>query len=57
MFTNKYINFTAQCISMPLGMESGEIPDSDITASSAFEHGNVGPHIGRFVVFSLFYEK
>lgn len=32
---------------MPLGMESGEIRDSDITASSSYENGNVGPHIGR----------
>ena len=35
-----------QC-TMPLGMESGEIPDSDITASSSFDSFMVGAHIGR----------
>ncbi|XP_031776705.1 discoidin domain-containing receptor 2 isoform X2 [Nasonia vitripennis] len=30
-----------------LGMESGAIPDADITASSSFDSGNVGPHHGR----------
>lgn len=38
--------FTAQCAG-PLGMETGEIPDSDITASSSFDAGNVGPQNGR----------
>lgn len=37
---------TSQCIA-PLGMESGAIPDVDITASSSFDSGNVGPHRGR----------
>lgn len=37
---------TAQCIA-PLGMESKQIKDEDITASSSFDHGNVGPHHGR----------
>ncbi|XP_015586340.1 discoidin domain-containing receptor 2 isoform X1 [Cephus cinctus] len=36
----------SQCIA-PLGMESGAIPDADITASSSFERGNVGPHQAR----------
>ncbi|KYM82249.1 hypothetical protein ALC53_07249 [Atta colombica] len=36
----------AQCIA-PLGMESGAIPDADITASSSFDSGNVGPHRAR----------
>ncbi|KAF7281294.1 discoidin domain-containing receptor 2-like isoform X2 [Rhynchophorus ferrugineus] len=36
----------SQCIA-PLGMESGSIKDEDITASSSFDHGNVGPHHGR----------
>ncbi|KAL0115805.1 hypothetical protein PUN28_010981 [Cardiocondyla obscurior] len=36
----------SQCIA-PLGMESGAIPDTDITASSSFESGNVGPHRAR----------
>ncbi|KAJ8931655.1 hypothetical protein NQ314_015412 [Rhamnusium bicolor] len=36
----------SQCIA-PLGMESGSIRDQDITASSSFDHGNVGPHHGR----------
>lgn len=38
--------FAAQCIA-PLGMESGAIPDVDITASSSFDSGNVGPHRAR----------
>nr|KAF7415560.1 hypothetical protein H0235_012152 [Vespula pensylvanica] len=38
--------FVAQCIA-PLGMESRAIPDADITASSSFDSGNVGPHHGR----------
>ncbi|XP_050301540.1 discoidin domain-containing receptor 2-like [Anthonomus grandis grandis] len=37
---------TSQCIA-PLGMENGLIKDEDITASSSFDHGNVGPHHGR----------
>ncbi|VVC94329.1 unnamed protein product [Leptidea sinapis] len=36
----------AQCIA-PLGMESGLIPDKDLTASSSFNDGNVGPQNGR----------
>ncbi|XP_073975578.1 discoidin domain-containing receptor 2 isoform X4 [Rhodnius prolixus] len=31
----------------PLGMESGDIPDSSITASSAYDSGSVGPLHGR----------
>ncbi|XP_046587172.1 discoidin domain-containing receptor 2 isoform X1 [Neodiprion lecontei] len=42
----------SQCIA-PLGMESGEIRDSDITASSSFDSGNVGPHRGRLRQESL----
>ncbi|XP_046678553.1 discoidin domain-containing receptor 2-like isoform X2 [Homalodisca vitripennis] len=37
---------TSQCTA-PLGMESGAIPDDDITASSSFDSGNVGPQFGR----------
>lgn len=37
---------TSQCTA-PLGMESGTIPDEDITASSSFDSGNVGPQHGR----------
>lgn len=37
---------TDQCTG-PLGMETGEILDSDITASSSFDAGNVGPQNGR----------
>lgn len=40
------ICYVAQC-TIPLGMESGEIPDSDISASSSFDSSNVGPQIGR----------
>ncbi|XP_015126080.1 epithelial discoidin domain-containing receptor 1 isoform X2 [Diachasma alloeum] len=36
----------SQCIA-PLGMESGAIVDEDITASSSFESGNVGPRQAR----------
>lgn len=36
----------SQCIA-PLGMENGQIRDDDITASSSFDSGNVGPHQGR----------
>ncbi|XP_014203585.1 discoidin domain-containing receptor tyrosine kinase B-like [Copidosoma floridanum] len=36
----------SQCTAA-LGMASGAIPDSDITASSSFDSGNVGPHHGR----------
>ncbi|CAH0545919.1 unnamed protein product [Brassicogethes aeneus] len=36
----------AQCHSQ-LGMEDETIPDEDITASSSFDQGNVGPHHGR----------
>lgn len=46
--------FTAQCIA-PLGMESGLIPDRDISASSCYNDGNVAPQNGRFVyALSLF---
>ncbi|CAH2001902.1 unnamed protein product [Acanthoscelides obtectus] len=36
----------SQCIA-PLGMESKAIKDEDISASSSFDRGNVGPHHGR----------
>ncbi|XP_017770325.1 PREDICTED: epithelial discoidin domain-containing receptor 1-like [Nicrophorus vespilloides] len=36
----------SQCIA-PLGMENGAIRDDDISASSSFENGNVGPQHGR----------
>ncbi|XP_050360941.1 discoidin domain-containing receptor 2-like isoform X1 [Nymphalis io] len=36
----------SQCIA-PLGIESGLIPDRDLTASSSFNDGNVGPQNGR----------
>ncbi|XP_018324989.1 discoidin domain-containing receptor 2-like [Agrilus planipennis] len=39
----------SQCIA-PLGMESGDIKDEDITASSSFDSGNVGPRQGRLKV-------
>lgn len=38
--------FAAQCIA-PLGMENGGIKNEDITASSSFDSGNVGPQFGR----------
>ncbi|KAF4518477.1 hypothetical protein B566_EDAN006482, partial [Ephemera danica] len=31
----------------PLGMEDGRIPDTDISASSAYDSGSVGPQHGR----------
>ncbi|XP_072930702.1 discoidin domain-containing receptor 2 isoform X1 [Epargyreus clarus] len=36
----------SQCIA-PLGMESGLIPDRDVSASTSFNDGNVGPENGR----------
>ncbi|CAL7940306.1 unnamed protein product [Xylocopa violacea] len=42
----------SQCIA-PLGMESGAIPDADITASSTFDTGNVGPHLARLKAENL----
>jgi hypothetical protein len=39
---------TANC-GVPLGLETGAIPDSDITASSAYDSGIVGPQHGRSV--------
>ncbi|XP_021949331.1 discoidin domain-containing receptor 2 [Folsomia candida] len=36
----------SQC-NMPLGMESNELPDEDLSASSSFEPGTVGPQNGR----------
>lgn len=36
----------SQCIS-PLGMENNLIPDKQITASSSFDDGHVGPPFGR----------
>ncbi|KPI96208.1 Discoidin domain-containing receptor 2 [Papilio xuthus] len=36
----------SQCIA-PLGIENGLIPDKDLTASSSFNDGNVGPQNGR----------
>ncbi|XP_061719927.1 discoidin domain-containing receptor 2-like isoform X1 [Cydia pomonella] len=36
----------SQCIA-PLGMQSGLIPDKDLSASSSFNDGNVGPQNGR----------
>lgn len=41
-----YVKFSAQCIA-PLGMENEAIKDEDITASSSFDSGNVGPQHGR----------
>ncbi|OAD53525.1 Discoidin domain-containing receptor 2 [Eufriesea mexicana] len=41
-----------QCIA-PLGMESGTILNADITASSTFDTGNVGPHLARLKVENL----
>jgi len=46
MFSHVFYLFLATCIA-PLGMESGAISDSDISASSSFEHASVGPHNGR----------
>jgi hypothetical protein len=37
----------------PLGLESGAIPDSDITASSAYDFGIVGPQHGRSVTVTF----
>ncbi|KAK3088243.1 hypothetical protein FSP39_016545 [Pinctada imbricata] len=42
----KISSFVGEC-HQALGMESGEIPDSAITASSSFEDGSVGPKSAR----------
>ncbi|XP_015177984.1 PREDICTED: epithelial discoidin domain-containing receptor 1-like [Polistes dominula] len=42
----------SQCIA-PLGMESKAIPDKDITVSSTYDAGNVGPHLARLKTESL----
>ncbi|XP_071444352.1 discoidin domain-containing receptor 2-like [Hetaerina americana] len=44
--SSAYAVDTSQCIT-PLGMESGAIRDEDISASSSFDSGNVGPQNGR----------
>jgi hypothetical protein len=41
----------------PLGLESGAIPDSDITASSAYDFGSVGPQHGRSVHCHIYHRK
>lgn len=41
----------------PLGLESGAIPDSDITASSAYDFGIVGPQHGRSVHCHIYRTK
>ena len=41
-----FFSLSAQCIA-PLGMESGAIEDSRISASSSFEDSTVGPHNAR----------
>ncbi|CAH2016395.1 unnamed protein product [Acanthoscelides obtectus] len=52
MLSLAYVGFGAlavdpsQCIA-PLGMENGQIKDSDLSASSSFDSGNVGPQHGR----------
>lgn len=45
-FNDKILLFTAKCKNA-LGMESGAIMDSQITASSAHDVGNVGPQHAR----------
>lgn len=42
------VYFSAQCVSA-LGMQSDVIKDVDLTASSSFEIGNVGPQNARWV--------
>ena len=42
------LNILGQCIA-PLGMESGSIKDSAISASSSFEDSTVGAHNARYV--------
>lgn len=41
----------------PLGLESGAIPDSDISASSAYDFGIVGPQHGRSVHCHIYHRK
>jgi hypothetical protein len=44
-YENVMLFFAGSC-DYPLGMESGDVPDSAITASSSYVP-NVGPHQGR----------
>lgn len=37
--------------SEPLGMESGEITDKQINASSSYDKGSVGPQNARYELF------
>lgn len=50
LFVNSPVNLpcvlTAQCRTA-LGMQSGAIPDSAITASSSYDEGTVGPQYSR----------
>lgn len=45
MDTDYYIS--EECNSQPLGMASGAIEDSQITASSSFDKQSVGPQNAR----------
>lgn len=40
------MNWTEMCVGSALGMESGRIPDSDISASSSYAR-SVGPEHAR----------
>jgi hypothetical protein len=44
--TQTFIFGFADCATS-LGMESGEIPDEDLSASSSFDVNVLGPHNGR----------
>lgn len=48
LMTHEFSFITAKC-KTALGMESGAILDSQITASSAHDIGNVGPQHARYV--------
>lgn len=44
-----YFVFAVRCNS-PLGLESGAVADRDITASSAYDWGSVGPQHARYLL-------
>ncbi len=50
-----FLIFSAECRES-LGMQSGEIPDKAITASSSYDDGSVGPQNARYDnILSLHY--
>lgn len=47
LFSNMDVSITAECRISALGMESGEIDDAQLSASSSFDMISVGPQNAR----------